>query len=80
MLRDIQSESLIRKIDLQASQDDSVEFCPNGRWIAYVDSIDHSIVIAEIVSGKIHRRIPQSADTIRSLKFSPDGSILAIHS
>ncbi|MFO0943021.1 MAG: protein kinase [Pirellulales bacterium] len=80
MLRDIQSESLIRKIDLQASQDDSVEFCPNGRWIAYVDSIDHSIVIAEIVSGKIHRRIPQRADTIRSLKFSPDGSILAIHS
>ncbi len=54
---------------------DSIAFSPDGRTLAS-SSMDRSIRLWELVSGKERRQIGKDVD-VGSIAFSPDGMLLA---
>jgi WD40 repeat protein/serine/threonine protein kinase len=54
----------------------SVDFDPRGRWLAS-GSDDNTIRLWELPTGRLLKTLEGSSGCIASVKFSPDGSLLA---
>lgn len=61
----------------------SLAFSSNGRYLASWDSREPDVILWEVATGKLHRRLPGKPPEIVylhnvSLAFSPDGKSLAV--
>ena len=53
-------------------------FSPDGKWLA--SSGYHEVLLWEVASGRLWKRIPQTAQRIFAVDFTPDGTRLAVAS